>query len=131
MLGWYVLGGVLGFLICFIAAQGASGDRASGWWGILGPVGVVVAGLRGVQERLDDVARELLRAQPSTDEFLRKDPPRGDPLRSPPTSPTPEEDRPINMRKCKRCVASVYLRTRELDVPIRCAKCGHEQTFSR
>jgi hypothetical protein len=48
------LGGwALGLASCAIA-QCAAGNRSevSAWWGLLGPVGWVIAALRGVQVRL-------------------------------------------------------------------------------
>jgi hypothetical protein len=48
-----ILFGLVVYFSWYIAEQ-ASGERASGWWGVLGPVGWLIAAARGIQERLED-----------------------------------------------------------------------------
>jgi hypothetical protein len=48
----WVVGAVVGLLVCCILARVASDGRSSAWWGLLGPLGVIVAGFRGVHARL-------------------------------------------------------------------------------
>ena len=60
-----VVGVLVGLFISVAIAHGASGQRASAWWGLLGPVGWIVAGLRGVQLRQEEQAERDHRVERS------------------------------------------------------------------
>jgi hypothetical protein len=59
LLLWCVAAVVSTVVSCRIAAL-ASGWRASWAWGFLGPVGWIVAALRGIQIRMDEKARPTM-----------------------------------------------------------------------
>jgi hypothetical protein len=61
-IGWF-FGGLIALAFSCVIASSASGDRASMAWGLLGPVGWVVAALRGAHVRLEEI-RDRLSAPP-------------------------------------------------------------------
>lgn len=77
---WWLVGAVAAICVCCWLAAKASDGRASPAWGLLGPLGVVIAGLRGIQIRLDrlcDYASTVERraaAAARSDELTRKCP---------------------------------------------------------
>jgi hypothetical protein len=46
------------FVFFGLLVKAASNDRCSAAWALLGPIGVVVAGFRGLHHRLDAAARD-------------------------------------------------------------------------
>ena len=120
-----VLAGAMGVATSCVIAMAASGWKPNTWgWGLLGPPGWVVAGLVGVQRRLDEL-RPQASAGPSYELT-----PRADPASVRVAEAVPARGPNDFSRPCRGCKALIWFHPSLMGRAVTCGSCASVCVFT-